>query len=218
MQWAGPAATCPVFSSAKGVRTNPDHRFHARTPVPEPQTRDRPQARRLRPPLSRTRQSAAEEAGSDAVPPAPRNPRWGSGGETPGADSRNSPDARRLPPSAPRPRRWRRTRPATRSPSGHLPHPAQVTTDRCGQRAPTAVTRNKPAVTPRAATRKCGRSPSNAHAPSRPRRETGPRAPPAGGAARGVRGQPPRPAGERLGSALARRTPQGCGVEDETPF
>lgn len=94
----------------------------------------------------------------------------------------------------------------------------QVTRHRWGRRSPTAVSCNNPAAAPRVATRKCGRSPWIAHAPSRPRRETGRRAPPAGGAARGVRGQPPRPAGEGLGSALARGTPQGCRVEDETPF
>ena len=94
----------------------------------------------------------------------------------------------------------------------------QVTRDKWVRRAPTAVPCKNPAAAPRAATRKCGRHPSSAHAPSRPRRETGQRAPPAGGAARGVRGQPPRPAGEGLGSALAQGTPQGCRVEDETPL
>lgn len=235
--------------------TNPDHRFHVRTPVPEPQTRDRPQARRLRPPLRRTGQARASSAFSSGPPSSPRtrqaqplNPGErnsspspkrrappGKPGATrcrrrPGIPGGEAAARRRAPIPAthpmrgdsrlalPRPRRWRRTRPATRSPSGHLPRPAPGDQGQVGAASTARRTSNKPAVAPQAATRKCGRSPSSAHAPSRPRRETGPRAPPAGGAARGVRGQPPRPAGEGLGSALARRTPQGCGVEDETPF
>lgn len=174
-----------------------------------------PGERNSSPPRSAERRRGRRERRGPAG--APKS--LGSSGETPGAEARNSPAARRLPARAPRPRQQRDQTRATRSPSGHLPRPAPGDQGRTGGggRSPTAVSCNNPAE-------RSGRVALPGSVDAVPLDRARPVATSPGGDR--LRALPVRAA--RGGEAVLRPrergwghagtgTPQGCRVEDETP-